>query len=144
MKKRDIYLLIWSGCFALTCICALIFDSLEEGSAIQTVFSFITVAFLVAGIVFVICWKNTCSLCKEGKMVFIGNEDGESYTTTSTIKTGTSTVKNKHGEVIRTFVRTAEVDFLVTPILKICCCNKCGNEVRKVRHGKSGKRVERI
>ena len=144
MNKKFVYLLVWIGCFILTAALAPVANSLDPESALSTIMQFIVVGFLVAGIVFVVIWRNTCPACKTGKLVYESDEEGESYESTMTVKTGTSTVKNSKGKVVRTIDKTAEKAALITPIYKVYVCKECGHVVKRLKRGKEGAKVEKL
>ena len=134
MNKKNLFLIIWIGCFVMTLIFSLIFNLVEEGSGGYTVMALLVVASLAAGIIFVFNWKKICPECKDGKLVYVRDEEGESFTKTLEEKSGTSTIKNKSGEVIKTVEKTAVNDYLITPIYKVYICDNCGYEHKKLKN----------
>jgi hypothetical protein len=132
MKKKSLFLIIWIGCIILAAVFANLGSQLfPEGSVGYTVFGVFTLIPFVTFIVFLIRWKKTCSSCKEGKMILLDYEDGDSISrTVDVIKA--DKVKDSKGNLVGTIERKEQETSIWTPKFKIYKCDHCGYESKKV------------
>ncbi|MGI6782566.1 MAG: hypothetical protein ACOX56_07155 [Acholeplasmataceae bacterium] len=131
MKKRNLFLLIWIGSLVLLVVFGAVANTFKQESAGYTAFGALGLIALISFIVFLVMWKKTCPSCKNGKMIYTHNEDGESFVSDRNV-TKSSDIKDRKGNLVGTVETTEEQSYLVTPSYKIYECNKCGHTIQKL------------